>query len=156
MPHDKAVVHITPHLNGGLGKVLKLQLSCQQNNHYIYLLDKRAKNLSDCHDFEGRILDSSDFSLEELFDRFETIQVEYWNHPLIYHLILSGLLNKAKSLIGCSHIQGDRPPQLISENVINYFDHTLVTGTWLHTQTINQDAQSKASFIRLTIATHKF
>ena len=148
MPHDKAVVHITPHLNGGLGKVLKLQLSCLKNNHYIYLLDNRARNPSDYHGFEDRILDSSDFSVEELVDRFEIIQVEYWNHPLIYHLILSGLLNNSKSLIGCSHIQGDRPPQLISENVINYFDHTLVTGTWLHTQTINQNAHSKASFIR--------
>lgn len=125
------VLHLTPHLNGGLGKVLLSTLNYFNRSapSHAVLVYGPSSLLSD--EFTPH-RDSISFvaNIEDIGGRlqpFDLIQVEYWNHPLIYKLLCSGVLDKAR-VIGCAHIQGESPPQLITSESIRYFDKLLLTG----------------------------
>ena len=157
MSPNVKVIHVTPHLNGGLGAVLKKHFECNNSEHYVYLFEKNLEDYPDiASEYRNRILDHKQISFSDIVNEFKIVQVEYWNHPLIYELIQSGRLDNARCLIGCAHIQGEHPPQLISENVINYFDKTLCTGTWLSGKVVDKKIVDKTSFIRYPIDTEKF
>ena len=126
------VLHLTPHLNGGLGKVLLSTLnyfnrSTPSHAVLVYGLSSLLPDEFTPH------RDSISFvpNIEDIGGRlqpFDLIQVEYWNHLLIYKLLCSGVLDKAR-VIGCAHIQGKSPPQLITSESIRYFDKLLLTGS---------------------------
>ena len=125
------VLHITPHLNGGLGKVLLSTLKyfnrgASTHEVLVYgpsnLLPEEFTPHRDSISFEPNIE-----GIRGRLQPFELIQIEYWNHPLIYKLLCSGVLDKAR-VIGCAHIQGESPPQLITNESIRYFDKLLLTG----------------------------
>lgn len=125
------VLHLTPHLNGGLGKVLLSTLQYFNRiapSHYVLVYEESALLPDEFIIHQNCIFfvtDTAEISNKLLF--FELIQVEYWNHPLIYKLLCSGILDKAR-VIGCAHIQGESPPQLITSESIRYFEMLLMTG----------------------------
>ena len=132
------VLHLTPHLNGGLGRILYSQLETNHFEgssieHYICLYEK---SLADYPNFTSPFPDFLQFqgfdSLGKILDRFDIIQVELWNHPLIFKLLLSRLLDRCRLLTACCHIQGNSPPQLLSPGILNYFDHIFFTGTYAY------------------------
>ncbi len=157
MSSVKKILHIAPHLNGGLGNVLTLQSRCRDTDHYIYLIESKAEDYPNINkNHSGKLLDYTHSAIADTISKYDIVQVEYWNHPLIYKLVLSGVLDDAKCLIGCAHIQGDQAPQLISENIIEYFDHMLITGQWLSATAKDQRILGKISFVRYPIDTVKF
>jgi glycosyltransferase involved in cell wall biosynthesis len=156
MSDKTKILHLTPHLNGGLGKVLLLQAECSQINHHICLIEKK---ISDYHFLNAEIT-SNIFNLsnstDDLFSAYDVVQVEYWNHPLIYELFLNGTLDNVNCLVGCAHIQGDRAPQLISKSAIKYVDKMLVTGQWLKKSLSDDELSKKIEFLKYPIDIKKF
>ena len=91
------IVHVTPHLNGGLGAVLKKHFECKNSQHYVYLFEKSLEDYPDIiAEHKHRLFDHKQFSLKDIISKFKIIQIEYWNHPLIYELIQSGILDQQK------------------------------------------------------------
>ena len=56
----------------------------------------------------------------------DIIQIEWWNHPLIYLFLLKFPFPKCRVTV-CSHVSGFHRPQIITENVINFSDIFLAT-----------------------------
>ena len=156
MPDKTSILHLAPHLNGGLGKVLLLQAECSQTNHHICLIEK---SIADYHFLNTEIRDKIfdlNHNIDNLIRAYDVVQVEYWNHPLIYELLLRGTLDNVSCLVGCVHIQGDKAPQLISKGAIKYVDRMLITGQWLTKSLSDDDLLKKIEFVRYPIDIKKF
>jgi len=156
MSDKTRVLHITPHLNGGLGKVLLLQTKCTLTTHHVCLIERKASsyNFTEIEQTD-KIFDLGN-NIYEVLMSYDVVQVEYWNHPLIYDLLLRGTLDDVKLLVGCAHIQGNRAPQLIANSAIRYFDKMLITGKWLMKNICNEDILKKIEFIRYPIDSQLF
>lgn len=137
MPPIK-VLHLTPHLNGGLGRILfsQLESNCLDSScieHHICLFEKPLDDYPNFTSTFPNFLQFQGFdSLGKILDCFDIVQIELWNHPLIYKLLLSRLLDRCSLLTACCHIQGNSPPQLLSPGILNYFDHIFFTGTFAY------------------------
>ena len=108
-----SVLHITPHLGGGVGKAVSGLISESvdlglQVKHSVVTLEPLEKNhhaitLSslNCPVYEN-------ISREKLFgliERADIVQIEFWNHPLIPDLLVSSRLPAARIVFWC-HISG--------------------------------------------------
>ncbi len=123
------VLHITPHLGGGVGSVLLNYLTKVNGNH-----DFSHKVLSLEYANEKAILASkaAGFSLtgKMSFDHdgvltaiteADIVLIHWWNHPLLYAFLVRETLPPAR-IIFWSHISGFHAPYVFNEPALNYPD----------------------------------
>ena len=95
------VLHITPHLPGGLGRILFSTLKFSKNTttsfaHEIVITDKKhlttesLKLFSEYSDYLH--IGKGDTFIREKMDKVDIIQIEWWNHPLIYNFLTSFIM----------------------------------------------------------------
>lgn len=135
MPKLK-ILHLTPHLNGGLGEIIYKQLCSNAVSsycsHYVALYEKSSSSYPDfLSQFAEFVFDVKLSAISSIIGDFDVVQVEYWNHPLVYKLLTSGLLDNHPLVGMCAHIQGNSPPQLIAYPALKYLDFALCTGLWI-------------------------
>jgi len=126
------ILHITPHLGGGVGTVLLNWLSNKNNKNIntIATLDfanDKAKKI--CK--EKRIELYSAIDKEKLFQlvkEADIVLLHFWNHPLLYDLIINNELPPSRLVIW-SHISGLVAPNIIDEKILNYPDKFIYTTT---------------------------
>jgi L-malate glycosyltransferase len=120
------ILHITPHLGGGVGKALsglivQTQVSAAPVNHKVVCLEKPEKNL-----FIERILESSGeviiaptFSrIDELVSTADIIQVEWWNHPATIEYLCNMVPQSIRLLVWC-HVSGLHNPIIPTKLIEN-------------------------------------
>lgn len=128
-----SVLHITPHLGGGVGKALSGLISESMHlglevNHSIATLEALEK---DHHASALRKLhcpvyeNISKGEIFKLIERVDIVQVEFWNHPLIPELLVSPGFPAARLVIWC-HISGLFTP-IIPADLIDYCDKLIFT-----------------------------
>ena len=126
----KLILHITPHVSGGLGRVLftTLKNSLKKKSlfrHEFLIIDRKPLAKESIKKFlkykkNIHIKKNKTFIKNKIFEA-DIVQVEFWNHPEIYELLI-GFKFPASRLILCCHINGFSRPQLITQNVINFSD----------------------------------
>ncbi|MDH4129094.1 MAG: glycosyltransferase family 4 protein [Spirochaetota bacterium] len=125
----KNILHITPHLGGGVGRVILNYLSKVKNdptfNHKVICLDyanenavKSAKNINlslwdKMSDNKQKILD--------LITQSDIILIHWWNHPLLFDFLVKTELPPCR-LIMWSHISGFHPPYVFTLKVLIFPD----------------------------------
>lgn len=123
-----SILHITPHLNGGLGQVLlstikNANLHNSDFHHKIVVLEplseKSKKLFSKYIDCINEFECEKSLSLE--IKKADIIQIEWWNHPLIYKLLFLFNFPPCRIIILC-HISGFYRPQIINKNIVNFSD----------------------------------
>ncbi len=128
---EKKILHITPHLGGGVGKVLLNYISFvnKKNNqtHKITCLDyanDAAKELA----IEKNILIIDNISIlnkkRELFDMIkdsDIVMIHWWNHPLLYDLLVRDQLPACRVIMWC-HNSGLWPPNIFTDKILDYPD----------------------------------
>ena len=107
------VLHLTPHLGGGVGKALYVLIA--QNHvsgasvrHVVACLEKPEKNLflDRIRDSGGEVIVSPDPSrLDELVSTADIIQLEWWNHPATIECLCSMATQPIRLLVWC-HVSG--------------------------------------------------
>lgn len=122
----KKILHITPHLGGGVGKVLLNWISKDKRfSHRIICLDYANKEAK-------KIAKEKKISLEDCFaDKHEEllnlikdadiVLVHFWNHPLLYDFIVREQLPPCR-IIMWSHISGFHPPYIFPSPLFDYAD----------------------------------
>jgi glycosyltransferase involved in cell wall biosynthesis len=126
------ILHITTHLGGGVGAVLLETLKSHQNDsewqHEIIVFEELSD--SEKKHFKGfhkHILRTRDHEIiQKKISQSDIIQIEWWNHPLIYLFLLKFPFPKCRISV-CSHISGFHRPQIITKNVVNFSDIFLAT-----------------------------
>jgi len=122
------ILHITPHLNGGLGRVVlsTLKHSDKQNTNFYHevavttelnldvskLFSKYSQNIEDSVSME---------CLKQKIEKADIVQIEWWNHPLIYKMLFLFKFPPCRLII-LSHISGFSRPQIINENIVDFSD----------------------------------
>jgi len=121
---------VTPHLNGGLGRVLlsTLQYAATEAalyHHEILITDDKhlsEESLGLFSDFFNLLhIGNSDASNRELINQADILQIEWWNHPLIYQFLIKFPLPASRVII-CCHVAGFTRPNIITKSVLEFSD----------------------------------
>ena len=126
-----SILHISPHLGGGVGRVL-LNLLEKNKNHgqIIYCLDTindSAKNHLTINNIEFYERMHADIKkLIEAIKHADIVVIHWWNHPLLYDFIVRYTLPACR-LIFWSHVSGKEVPQIFSEVLFKYPDYFVFT-----------------------------
>jgi len=133
--NKKIILHLTPHLGGGVGSVLLNYLSFVKNNdknynHLVATLDyanSTAKNkakeenlnlFSSLHDNISELLN--------LIKNADIILVHFWNHPLLYDFLVKNPLPESR-VIFWSHTSGLTEPNIFTKKILEYPDKFVFT-----------------------------
>lgn len=123
------VLHITPHLGGGVGSVLLNYLAKAKENsafdHRVLSLEyanEKAKTASKTTRFF--LADKMSENLPGLFEAIsnaDIVLIHWWNHPLLYALLVRESLPPAR-IVFWSHISGFSPPYVLNQPALQYPD----------------------------------
>lgn len=120
------VLHIAPHLGGGVGRFIgNVVRHDAQNQHSFWLLE----NPIDTDLLSGlnwRLL-SYDRQIDaKALEQFDIVQLEFWNHPLFFHFLTSNILPPCRLII-YAHVSGLYPPNLIPEFLFHLSDKLVLS-----------------------------
>ena len=120
---------------GGLGRVLLSTLKHSQSklssfDHEIIITDKKHLTNKVARLFtkysESIYMGKNDNFIKKKMREADIIQVEYWNHPMIYRFLNSFDFPKSR-VIFCLHNNGLSRPTVITKSIVNYCDVFLST-----------------------------
>lgn len=128
------ILHITPHLGGGVGSVLLNYLAFVQNDHNyshsIVTLDYANEKSKKASEQTGFKLYSDMYKdidgLLELMKNSDIVLIHFWNHPLLYDFLVRNKL-PASRVVFWSHISGFIPPNIFPQKLLNYPDKFVFT-----------------------------
>ena len=130
----KHILHLTPHIGGGVGRVLLNYLNSTKNDsgysHEICCLDtvhKKEKNI--VQQYEIKLTDNVYKNISGLFGeikRADIILLHWWNHPLLFSLLVLYDLPPCRLIIW-SHVSGLSGTNVFTEKLLNYADKFLFT-----------------------------
>ncbi|MBA3042451.1 MAG: glycosyltransferase family 4 protein [Alphaproteobacteria bacterium] len=115
------VLHITPHLGGGVGKAhaaIQGATDPAVGRAYYLLEEPRDRRYADLVEQAGGRLHHAGqgVSLAELIEDADIVQIEWWNHPRLYHLLATTELPPMRSLFW-AHVSGLFAPYIPTDLV---------------------------------------
>ena len=128
------ILHITPHLGGGIGKALSGLISESVNTnknikHKILCLEYPVKDqfINKIRNLNIEIfVKPGDQEIDKIVSECGIVQIEWWNHPAMLEFLNTKLhLIKIRLVIWC-HISGLNNP-IIPNKLIDYSDHFIFT-----------------------------
>lgn len=119
-----SVLHITPHLGGGVGKalsslVLESMKSGRQFHHVIVCLEQpeKAQFLDKIALYGAQVvICPSVFELNQLVSNADVVQLEWWNHPETIKCLCHLSHNSIRLIVWC-HVSGLHNPVIPSKLV---------------------------------------
>lgn len=128
------ILHITPHLGGGVGRVLLSYFSKVSGDssfaHAVACLDDANQNASD---FAKKIslklfdkMTEKKRKLLQMVSDTDIILIHWWNHPLLYDFLVREKLPASRVIIW-SHVAGSSAPQNFTEKILKYPDMFVFT-----------------------------
>lgn len=128
------ILHVTPHLGGGVGSVLRSYLEYEsiknENSHKVASLDNL--NIESQNFFNGigiqwveRAYFNRD-SLASLISDSDIVLIHWWNHPLLQELLMNQELPESRIILW-AHISGNTDPNNFCRFVLNYPDKLVFT-----------------------------
>ena len=124
------ILHITPNLPGGLGRVLHSTLNFSKQSesnfsHEIIVTDIKNINKEVIERFSEYsnslyLAGDEEFIRNKITDA-DIIQIEYWNHPLVYKFLHSFNFPKSRVIL-CSHNNGLSRPKIITKDSVDFCD----------------------------------
>ncbi|MDD5302486.1 MAG: glycosyltransferase family 4 protein [Elusimicrobia bacterium] len=160
------ILHITAHMSGGLARVLLSTLKyaarfTPEVSHEIVTMGEisDAVRLSFAG-FEDKLhLGESYGFIASKASEADIVQIEYWNHPLLYKFFLEFQLPPARVML-CCHVSGFFRPQLINERAVRFSDIFLAAtrATAKHELFAGPDRtlKDKLRFIRFPVDVERF
>lgn len=120
------ILHITPHLGGGVGDTILGYLSVNQKDNTIvslgYALNHR-KDIGVPHYYD--MADKHD-KIIEMIPEFDIVLIHWWNHPLLYDFLVRNDLPGCRLIIW-SHNSGLYIPNIYTKKIVNYPDILVFT-----------------------------
>jgi len=123
------VLHITPHLGGGVGSTLLGYFSFKPSFSYVELKHEVVA-FGYTLDFVKKRIDSlkipytDHITYEEVIKKikdFDVVVIHAWNHPLLYDFLVRNELPPCR-LIMLAHNSGFHPPNIYTRKMLTYPD----------------------------------
>ena len=100
------ILHITPHLGGGVGRVLLSWLGYDKSSlHTIVTLDYANKNAENICKRENIEL-FSQITYKDIIEKIKNVDIvliHFWNHPLLYDFLIKNNIPECRIVVW-SHI----------------------------------------------------
>ena len=130
----KKILHITPHLGGGVGRVLLNYLIRAKESysfsHKITCLDYANENALEIAAKNNiEITDNACFEPQRILaeiQKADIILFHWWNHPLLIDFLVRQKLPPSR-VIFWSHISGFHPPYVFTQKALCYPDKFVFT-----------------------------
>ncbi|MCL5030015.1 MAG: glycosyltransferase family 4 protein [Bacteroidetes bacterium] len=131
---NRKILHITPHLGGGVGRVLINYLSKVKPDtffsHEVACLDYANDNAFNTVKNIGLHLHDKmageHQQLLKMIAAADIVLIHWWNHPLLYDFLVRQTLPPAR-IIFWSHTSGFHSPYVFTEKALNYPDMFVFT-----------------------------
>ncbi len=128
------VLHITPHLGGGVGRVLLNYLRFAGTNpyfaHMVACLDYANPNAKAKADIFGLnlydLLAKDVPMLNGIISKADIVLVHWWNHPLLFDFLVRNELPPCRMAMW-SHISGFNLPNIFTSKILAYPDMFVFT-----------------------------
>ena len=128
------ILHITPHLGGGVGRVLLNYLAATRNDtffeHKVICLDYANANAVSTACKVGIVLLDNMYlrpgTILEEIESADIVLVHWWNHPLLYDFLVRQTLPPSRVILW-SHISGFHSPYVFTEKILKYPDFFVFT-----------------------------
>jgi glycosyltransferase involved in cell wall biosynthesis len=128
------ILHITPHLGGGVGTVVRSYLEHSTRSSFF---EHTLISLESLNEESKQLLESINcsfsenvfFELEGLIDSIansDVVLVHWWNHPLLQHFLMKTDLPPCR-LVFWSHISGTPAPNNFCRFILEYPDRFIFT-----------------------------
>jgi len=137
MSHKQSILHITPHLGGGVGyiilKWIKKENTCHL--HTVVSLDKNnnkdwieVDNQCEYATIHDDCFAREDFKnfLDANIKQADIVLVHWWNHPLLYDVLMNFQWPPCRLLLW-SHVNSLFPPYTIPERLFDFVDRFVFT-----------------------------
>ncbi|MDP2947862.1 MAG: glycosyltransferase family 4 protein [Nanoarchaeota archaeon] len=121
------ILHITPHLGGGVGKViinylirvkkyqyLEHEIACLDYANNVVLRKAKINHLK----LKDKMFNHKN-ELLKLISSSDIILIHWWNHPLLYDFLVRKKLPPCRVIIW-SHISGLYPPSVFTKKILTY------------------------------------
>ena len=123
------ILHVTPHLGGGVGRVLLNYFTKVKDDqsfvHEVACLDYANKHAIDVAKNIGLMLTDrmagNGQQLLSMIAGADIVLIHWWNHPLLYDFLVRTVLPPSR-VVMWSHISGFHPPYVFSEKIFHYPD----------------------------------
>jgi len=134
---SKNILHITPHLGGGVGSVVLnwMEKDPSSNVHTIISLDQNNnKDWINVNDERERVTIYNDCYTKEGFKEFlqknieksDIIVIHWWNHPLLYDVMVNFKFPQCRVMIW-NHVSSLFAPYSMSEKLVDFTDYLVFT-----------------------------
>jgi glycosyltransferase involved in cell wall biosynthesis len=110
----RKILHITPHLGGGVGKAISTLV--RNDKKYCHQVITLEKNINDKFyniiKKKNKVVTTNKAKIiKKLIRDSDIIQVEFWNHPLLLKVLIS-LKNFKHRVIFWLHVSGEKFPKI--------------------------------------------
>lgn len=157
----KKILHITPHLGGGVGKVVLNYLSKVKDDRYflhqVACLDYANENALDvAKNIRLILFDKMAGKKQQLLKMIveaDIVLIHWWNHPLLYDFLVRSKLPESRVIIW-SHISGFHPPYVFTEKILQYPDiFVFTTPLSLETKEVKNLSDKQKKILRVVWST---
>ncbi len=157
----KKVLHLTPHLGGGVGRVLLSYLTKAQGRsfftHQIACLDYANDSaLAKAENLALDMVDKMSLKKKDLLGfiaEADIVLIHWWNHPLLYDFLVRTVLPPCRLALW-SHISGFHPPYVFTEKILNYPDiFVCTTPLSLQTEEVDNLKDEQKKHLRVVWST---
>ncbi len=118
------ILHITPHLGGGVGSVL-LKYLMKNVHHKVLCLDYANNNAVETLKTNNiEFIDNAYYAPQKILEEIKNadiVIIHWWNHPLLYDFLVRQTLPPCRIIIW-SHVSGFHPPYVFTEKILSYPD----------------------------------
>jgi glycosyltransferase involved in cell wall biosynthesis len=123
------ILHITPHLGGGVGTVVLNWLRKEYEintgiNHRVACLEENKNSMNEYLDIGLSIFDGMYFKkqlLTEWIAQSDIVLIHWWNHPTLFEIMVN-MEFPACRLIFWNHVSALYPPYIHSNKLIEFSD----------------------------------
>ncbi len=124
------VLHLLPHLGGGVGQVLGNIAAVSRDrsifdNEFILLDEVGEESRRNIETYGLNVFPQS--QLAERVERADIVQIDWWNHPTLARFLGSISISPSRVLV-YSHISGFYYPNIVTRAIVDYSD-LFVTST---------------------------
>lgn len=128
------VLHISPHLGGGVGSVireyLKFEVETKTTSHSVIALDSLDQYSKDTMDSLGICwLENCYSQYSSLFSAIsdaDIVLIHWWNHPLLQELLMNVDFPDCRMIVW-SHISGNAGPNSFGDFILEFADRFIFT-----------------------------
>lgn len=128
------ILHLSPHLGGGVGRVLNSFLpefnKSKEFIHEVYCLDSinesSKKLLINYGVFFEELMHTNIKVLLNKISKIDILVIHWWNHPLLYEFLVKYKLPETR-VIFWSHVSGNEAPQIFTKPLFEYSNKFVFT-----------------------------